>query len=403
MRGKTAAFLNIGNDVQHILHLDMDAFFAAIEVMDDPNLRGKPVVVGSPPSQRGVVSTASYEARKFGIHSAMPSRTAGKLCPHAIFLPPRFSRYEQISGQIMKVIESFTPVIEQVSVDEAFMDVRGALRRWKDPVNLARALKEKIRNEVGLTASVGVAPNKFLAKLSSDLQKPDGLTVMPEDENEIAQFLAPLPLTRIWGVGRKTAARMESFGLRTIRDVQASTLSYLESVVGPNWAQHIRDLAFGRDDRPVVTEYEAKSISSEHTFDEDCSDPDLVRQTLIEQAEHVGARLRSSGKKARVGHIKVRFEDFHTITRQVSFPRPSSSDRVLMACALDLLKKEKVAEPVRLLGFGVSGFDDAQTSGQLYLFQEKSDARDDRMDEAVDRLREKFGREIIRRGVQSAP
>jgi nucleotidyltransferase/DNA polymerase involved in DNA repair len=381
----------------------MDAFFAAIEEMDNPNLRGKPVVIGAPPDQRGVVSTASYEARKYGIHSAMPSRTAGKLCPHAIFLPPRFKRYEQISGQVMKVVETFTPVIEQVSVDEAFMDVRGALRRWKDSEKLARALKEKIRSQVGLTASVGVAPNKFLAKLSSDLQKPDGLTVVPEDEKEIARFLAPLPITKIWGVGKKTAARLESFGLRTIRDVQSSTLRHLSSVLGATWAEHVFDLAFGRDDRPVMTEYEAKSISSEHTFDEDCSDADLVRQTMIEQAEHVGERLRRSEKKARVGHIKVRFEDFRTITRQLSFPRAVASDRALMDCALGLLEKEKIAAPVRLLGFGVSGFDGGNDTGQLYLFQEKADARDERVDAAVDHLREKFGREIIRRGVQSAP
>lgn len=389
--------------MQDILHIDMDAFFAAIEVMDNPNLRGKPVVIGAPANQRGVVSTASYEARKFGIHSAMPSRTAGKLCPHAIFLPPRFNRYEQISGQVMKVIESFTPLVEQVSVDEAFMDVRGALRRWKNSTELALALKDRIRKQVGLTASVGVAPNKFLAKLSSDLQKPDGLTVVPEGEKDIAQFLAPLPLTKIWGVGRKTAARLESFGLRTIHDVQSSSLRHLSTVLGPLWAQHVYDLAFGRDDRPVVTEYEAKSISSEHTFDEDCSNADVVRQTLIEQAEHVGGRLRRSEKKARVGHIKVRFEDFRTITRQASFARATSSDRALMACALGLLEKEKISEPVRLLGFGVSGFDADDRDGQLYLFQEKADARDDRVDAAVDLLREKFGREIIRRGVQSAP
>jgi nucleotidyltransferase/DNA polymerase involved in DNA repair len=378
--------------------MDMDAFFAAVEVLDNPSLKGKPIVVGAPPDKRGVVSTASYEARKFGIHSAMPSCAAGKLCPHAVFLPPRFDRYEEISQQVMAVAESFTPVIEQVSVDEAFLDVRGALRQWKDSVELAKALKRKIRARTGLTASVGVAPNKFLAKLASDLQKPDGLTVVPESERDITGFLAPMPITRIWGVGKKSAARLESFGLRVIRDVQQSTLPFLASVLGPAWAEHVWNLAAGRDDRPVVTEYEAKSISSEITFDEDCRDPDVIRQTMLEQAEHVGARLRRSGKRARVGHIKVRFDDFSTITRQISWPAPLDGDRDLIRCAMTLLEKEKVGQPVRLIGFGVSGFEVDDESGQGYLFQEPRDEKSRRLDRAVDELRTRFGADKLRRG-----
>ena len=379
----------------------MDAFFAAIEELDNPSLKGKPVVIGSPPDKRGVVSTASYAARKFGIHSAMPSRTAGKLCPHAIFLPPRFSRYEYVSGQVMRILESFTPMVEQLSVDEAFLDVRGALRKWKSPLQLAQALKAKIQRDVGLTASVGVAPNKFLAKLSSDLEKPDGLTIAPEEPAEIARFLAPLPVTRIWGVGKKTAERLESFGLRTIGDAQRRGFKFLESVLGFNGAQHVTELAFGRDDRPVVTEYEAKSISSETTFDEDCGDADVIRQTMIEQAEHVGARLRRSEKRARVGHIKLRYEDFRTLTRQRAFEHPTDSDRELIACALALMGKESLAQPVRLLGFGVSNFGIEDDGGQGYLFQETADERAARLDAAVDRLRAQFGRSKITRGVTS--
>jgi len=211
-----------------------------------------------------------------------------------------------------------------------------------------------------------------------------------------------LPITRIWGVGKKTAARMESFGLRTIGDIQQSRISYLESVLSPSWTQHVLNLAFGRDDRPVVTEYEAKSISSETTFDEDCSDTDIIRQTMIEQAEHVGARLRRAGKKARVGHIRVRFEDFRTITRQKSFPRATDTDKDLIGCALGLLEKEKVSQPLRLIGFGVSGFDTGDDSGQGYLFQEATDEKAERLDAAVDRVREKYGTEKIRRGIRTA-
>ncbi len=376
----------------------MDAFYAAVEVCDNPNLAGLPLVIGAPPDKRGVVCTASYEARKYGIHSAMPSRTAGKLCPRAVFLEPRFPRYVQVSEQIMAILDRFTPVVEQLSVDEAFMDVRGALRKWKDPLALARALKARIRADCGLTASVGVAPNKFLAKLSSDLDKPDGLTLAPEQPDEIARFLAPLPITRIWGVGRKTAERLASFGLRTIGDAQQRGYAFLKTILGETAAEHVHELAFGRDDRPVITEREAKSISSETTFDEDCNDPDLIRQTLIEQAEHVGARLRRSGREARVGHIKLRFEDFRTVTRQEAFGRRTDTDQSLIRCALRLLEREKPAQPVRLIGFGVSGFESVGGDFGGWLFQEPRDEKNRRLDAAVDQVRSRFGAEKLKRG-----
>jgi DNA polymerase-4 len=386
-----------------ILHIDMDAFYAAIEILDRPELKGKPVVVGSPPDQRGVVSTASYEARKYGIHSAMPSRTAGKLCPHATFLPVRMERYMEMSDRVMTIIESFSPMIEQVSVDEAFVDVRGALRRWGDSVKLARALKDKIRSDLGLTASIGVAPNKFLAKLSSDMNKPDGLTIVPTDEKEIAEFLAPLPVTRIWGVGKVSAARLESFGVRTIGDLQKRSLAELESIAGDAMAEHVHSLAFGRDDRPVVTEYEAKSISAEHTYDVDCNDALTQRETLIELTEHVGGRLRRSRKTARVAQIKVRYDDFYTFTRQRALERATSSDRDLLNAALGLFDAQKIEKPVRLLGFGVAGFEETSAqSAPEFLFPEMDDfprrQKDARLDKTLDQLRETFGSDIIRRG-----
>ncbi len=389
--------------MQRILHMDMDAFYAAIEVRDNPSLRGKPVIIGSPPDQRGVVSTASYEARKFGVHSAMPSRTAGKLCPNGIFLPVRMGHYLAESEKIMRIVESFSPMIETVSVDEAFVDVSGILRRYGSAVNVAMKLKERIRADTGLTASVGVAPNKFLAKLGSDLNKPDGLTVVPEDPDAIAKFLAPLAVTRIWGVGKVTAEALRKNGITTIGDVQARGVEGLEKAFGPALARHVHELAFGRDERAVVTKYDEKSISSEHTFLEDCSDRDVIWQTMVEQVEHVGWRLRRSGKLARVSQLKIRFDDFQTLTRQETFEAPTSGDRNLIASARQILGKLKVTKPVRLVGFGVSDFAGADAAGnrQEFLFAEldpsRHAVRDTRLDQTMDRLREKFGSDAIHR------
>lgn len=390
--------------MQRILHIDMDAFYAAIEIRDNPALAGKPVIIGSAPDQRGVVSTASYEARKFGVRSAMPSRTAGRLCPHGIFLPVRMHRYLEVSEQVMRIIERFSPQMETVSVDEAFVDCSGALRKFGTAGKVAGAIKEAIRTELRLTASVGVAPNKFLAKLSSDLNKPDGMTIAPEEPDAIARFLAPLPASRIWGVGRVTAEALRQAGIHSIGDIQARPVGQLARMVGPVLAEHIHELAFGRDERPVVTEYEAKSISSENTFLEDCTDRDVVRQFLIGQTEHVGRRLRAAGHAARVGQLKLRYDDFQTVTRQQTFDAPSSSDRTLIACALALFDREKVARPVRLIGFGVSDFvpPGAEAGGQAFLFPEmdpgRRELRDSKLDQAVDRLRDQFGDSAVLRG-----
>ena len=392
-------------DPLRILHLDMDAFYAAIEQLDYPELRGRPVIVGSRPDERGVVATASYEARRFGVHSAMPSRTAYRLCPQGVFMPVRMARYAEISGQVMAILLSVTPDIEIVSIDEAFLDISGVVRRWPDAVAIARHLKQRIRDELQLSASVGVAPNKFLAKLASDLHKPDGLTVAPVTAAAIAAFLAPLPVGRVWGVGKVTEAQLAQAGIATIGQLQAMSKAALAEQVGPGLAEHIWPLARGIDTRPVVAAAEEKSISNENTFPEDCDCGETQRQTLLELVEQVGRRLRATGKLARTGQVKIRFADFRTISRQAPLRPPTHSDLDLIPFALALLAKERVREPVRLLGFGVMDLTaaDGAANEQPLLFAPDTAATPGevakhRLDKTVDQLRTRFGTDILQRG-----
>ncbi len=392
----------------HLLHVDMDAFFAAIEVRDNPALRGLPVIVGAPPDRRGVVSTCSYEARVFGVHSAMPSRTAYKLCPQGVFLPGRHAHYSDVSRQVMEVLESFTPFVEPVSVDEAFLDVAGVLHAWPDAAALARALKARIRKQLGLTASVGVATNLFLAKLASDLHKPDGLTVAPEDDAAIRAWLAPLPVGRLWGIGQKSEPVLAAAGIKTIGDLQRLDEARLVTLLGIGLARHVWPLANGRDERRLsLNPRDERTISHEHTFDEDCRDQERVRGVLLEQAERVAVRLREAGRLARTARIKVRFGDFSTITRQAPFPAPTDTDRELRQAARLLWEREGIRRPVRLIGFGVSDLvapaDAAPRQPLLFPEFDRSAApptraRDQRIDRVVDRLRANFGRDAIRRG-----
>jgi DNA polymerase-4 len=383
---------------QTIMHLDMDAFYAAIEQLDNPELVGKPVIVGASPDKRGVVATASYEARAFGVHSAMPSRTAGRLCPNGVFVPVRMSRYAEVSGQLMDVLESFTPLVEKISVDEAFMDVTGVLHLWKDTLSLARAIKDRIRAELKLTGSIGVAPNKFLAKLSSDMDKPDGLTVAPTIEKEIIAFLAPLPVGRLWGVGGKTNERLNSLGIHTVEHIQQRPMEELRTILGERMAAHLSALAHGRDERSVETGNEEKSISNEMTYGEDCRDPARVRETLLRLAEKVSHRLRRSGKLATTAQIKLRFSDFRTITRQLPLQPATDNDRSLLNAAVELFEKENVREPIRLVGFGVSNLSrpgQARDEEQQLLFpaldSDLQDEKDTKLDHALDEIRERFG------------
>lgn len=389
------------NTQRTILHVDMDAFFAAVEVHDRPELKGLPVVVGSPRDKRGVVSTCSYEARKFGIHSGMPSRTAAQRCPNAIFLPVRMPRYQEVSRQIMEVFQNFTPYVQPLSCDEAFLDVTGALRLFGDGPAIAKKVKVAILEKTGLPCSVGVAPNLFLAKIASDMNKPDGLTLVPFSEKLIPAFLAPLPIKRMWGAGKKMQALFKSHNIHTLGDLQKSNPEQLAQWIGENAASTFLRRAFGVDDRALSTETKDKSISNETTFGEDQRDPEAIEAALLDLADKVGGRLRNAGFYAATVQIKVRWKDFTTITRQRRLDPPGCDDQTLRETALELLRKEGLHSPVRLIGFGVSGLHETADSPQLDLFQtleKQTSKKREALSRAVDTIRSTFGLKSIRRG-----
>jgi nucleotidyltransferase/DNA polymerase involved in DNA repair len=382
-----------------ILHVDMDAFYASIEQRDHPEYRGRPVVVGAPADARGVVAACSYEARRFGIHSAMPSREAGRRCPHAVFLPPNMSLYVEVSHQIRAIFERFTPLIEPLSLDEAFLDVTGATTLFGDGPAIARRIRETIHAETQLTASVGVAHNKFLAKLASDMNKPDGLTIVPGDEAGIIAFLAPLPIGRLWGVGKVTQPLLESAGYRTIGDLLKGEPARLASLVGREAAEHFMRLARGEDDRTLELDVEEKSISREYTFDTDCTSRDEVRTVLLDLVDDVGRQLRAAGRYASLARLKLRWKSFETFTRQRPFEHPVCDDFTLRAAAEALFAAEPMNQPVRLVGFGVSRFAEERCR-QLDLFADQagpSDEKKERLTRTVDTLRERHGGGTIRR------
>ncbi len=381
-----------------ILHVDMDAFFAAVEQRDHPEWRGKPVIVGAPPDQRGVVSTCSYEARVFGIHSAMPSREAYRRCPHGIFVRGEMVRYAEASRRVFEIFERFSPVIEPVSIDEAFIDATGSRLLFGEGPRMAEQIRAAIRSEVGLTASVGVAHNKFLAKLASERAKPDGLFVMPAGREDVVQWLGELKVGALWGVGTVTRETLERLGFRTVKDIQTADPQTLCRMLGENLAAHLRTLAFGEDAREVETETVEKSLSREYTFLEDCSERDRIREVLKELADEVGRRVRAHGRYATVGRIKLRWSDFRTITRQAPFETAVCDDFTLREMALRLFDAERLVQPVRLIGFGVSGFADERRD-QLSLFDDTPAVREkrERLCRTVDDLREKLGDTALQR------
>jgi DNA polymerase-4 len=374
-----------------VLHVDLDAFFAAVEQRDQPELRGKPVVVGiGGANDRGVVSAASYEARKFGVHSAMPIRTAKRLCPDCIFVPVRGAQYQKVSREVMAILRRFTPLVEPVSIDEAFMDVTASRALFGDGETIARQVKRTIREELQLTASVGVASTKLVAKIGSDLRKPDGLVVVaPGDE---ATFLAPLPISRLWGVGPSTAAALRDFGVTTIGDLQVLDRSALVRRLGPH-GPSLTARAHGIDPDPVDDPDRAKSIGHEHTFDEDTSDPEVLERTLLAMAEGVSGRLRHAGEKAWTVTVKVRDSSFETLTRQRTLPEPTDMTDPIWQAALDLARPHMRGRKIRLVGVTASNFGGRE---QLGLFEAEDDKRR-RVVDAADELRERFGTRAVTR------
>jgi nucleotidyltransferase/DNA polymerase involved in DNA repair len=382
-----------------ILHVDMDAFYASIEQLDDPRLKGRPVIVGADPKEghgRGVVAACSYEARKFGVRSALPIGRAWKLCPEGAFVRPRMKRYVEVSAQIMEVLRQFTNLVEPLSIDEAFLDITGSIALFGAPVQIAKAIKKQIREATGLTASAGVAPNKFLAKIASDLKKPDGLVVVENDE--IEGFLRDLPIARLWGVGPKTEDRLHEMGLHTIGAIRTRTQEDMARALGSNLGVHLHELAQGHDERPVVPNWEPKSVSNETTFEEDTRDRDLLVQTIRRLAESVGRRLRRENYRARKVTLKIRFEPFDTHTRQTSVKRPIDGDEEIARLALGLFDQFSLERRVRLIGVGTGEIvRPGEESTQMGLFDEPK--KESVIDRTVDKIRERFGDDRIRRGM----
>lgn len=368
-----------------VLHVDMDAFFAAVEILEDPSLAGKPVVIGHP-SGRSVVSTASYEARRYGVNSAMPMATALRLCPDAIVVPPRHALYAEYSRRVMRVFHDITPTVEPLSIDEAFLDVSGAVRLLGRPASIGRMLRERVAEETGLTCSVGVAGTKFLAKLASGMAKPDGLLVIPVDG--ALDILHPLPIRALWGVGGKTEESLARLGLRTVGDVAETPLPVLRRAVGDASAARLHDLANGRDARRVETERVEKSVGHEETFETDVADAAFLERELLRLSDRVAARLRSEGLTATTVSIKVRSADFSTKTRSRSLPEPTCVGRRIYEESVTLFR-ELCPEvlPVRLIGVRAERLSSGGHAASLW---DPDEAWRD-TERTVDSLRARFG------------
>jgi DNA polymerase-4 len=376
-----------------IIHLDMDAFYAAVEVLDNPSLKGKPIIVGGP-KERGVVSSSSYEARKFGVHSAQPIVTAMRLCPQGIYLPVRMSRYKEVSEQVFEIFSRFTPLIEPLSIDEAFLDVTGSIRLFGPPEEIAKKIKKAVVEEIGITVSAGVAPSKFVAKIASDLQKPDGLTVV--SEGKVKEFLEPLPIAKLWGVGRATQEALARLGVKTIGDLSRISLDVLEKGFGRH-GTHLHFLSQGVDDRDVEPGREMKSIGREETFPDDLLDVEVIRRELLFLATRVSQRLRCHGVAGRTVTLKVKFSDFRQVTRSETLQEATDDGWEIFHHCCRLLDKTEIGKrPVRLLGISLSQLRAQGKEGQLSLFQTGLPApKRKRLNRALDRISEKFGEDAV--------
>jgi DNA polymerase IV len=380
--------------VRRIIHLDMDAFYASVEQGDRPELRGKPVIVGGTIA-RGVVCACSYEARRYGIHSAMPMARAVRLCPQGIVLPVRMSRYRAVSEKVFAIFARYTDRLEPLSLDEAFLDVTGCERLFGVPKDIATTIRQEVRRETGLAVSAGIAPNKFLAKLATDRAKPDGLLEVMEED--VAAFLSPLPVGAVWGVGKKTAARLEGLGVRTIGELQRVDHDRLVKLFGAAGHQ-LYHLARGNDERPVEEESRLRSIGHEETFHQDLWSVEEMHLALLELAERVSHRLRSHDLVGRCIVLKVKFGDFVTVTRNRTCAEGINTTQAVCRAATELLENTEAGQrPVRLLGIAVSQLQERRT-GQTELFGNEERLRNESLDRAMDKVREKFGDDGLCRG-----
>lgn len=377
-----------------ILHLDMDSFYPSVEVLDNPELKGKPVIVGGS-KERGVVSSASYEARKFGVHSAQAVATAMRLCPPGVFLPVRMSRYKEISEKVFTIFRLYTSLVEPVSIDEAFLDVTGSARLFGPPEDMARKIKDMVRQETGLTVSAGIAPCKFVAKIASDMDKPDGLTIVRPER--VREFLAPLPISKMWGVGEKTQHRLHHLGIRTIGELSRFPVDVLDKTFGKHGIK-MHQLAQGIDERDVVPENNAKSIGHEKTFSRDISELAYAKKEILALTNQVAHRLRREGVAGKTITLKAKFDDFTQVTRSATLSECTDDDAPIYTTACKLLDKTDVGKrPIRLLGVSVSQFSHLRSEEQISLFRESEGSeKRKQLNTALDSLAEKFGEDSIR-------
>jgi len=374
-----------------IAHVDMDAFFASVEQLENPELIGKPVIVGALPGHRGVVSSASYEARKFGVRSAMPVSEAQRLCPKGIFVSVHGKLYSRYSKELVDIFESFTPLFEVASIDEAYLDLTGCPNIPKDKFELGKLIKNRIKEKTGLTASVGIASNKFVAKIASDLKKPDGLVVVTPGKEK--DFLKSLKVEKLYGVGEKSAQLLKKRGLNTVADIQRLSIEFLTRELG-NFGKSLFYLSRGIDDRPVTTESETKSMGKETTFDSDINDKDIILATLAQLSQEVGTSLRKHGFWSKCITLKVRYSDFNTISRCVSFENAVNQDNLIFDYAKQLLNKVSLVQKVRLIGVTASKLVITEEK-QFGLFDDGNTKNQNKLYESIDKIRSKYGKNSL--------
>ena len=381
-----------------IIHADMDAYYASVEIRERPELADKPVAVGGAADQRGVISAANYVARQYGVHSALPTATAKQLCPDLILLPGRMDLYARVSQQIHHIFARYTPLIEPLSLDEAFLDCRASEKLFGTTERIGRRIKQDIKNELDLVVSIGIAPTKFIAKIASDIDKPNGFRVVREEQ--VQAFLDPLPVTRLWGVGKATQAILQQHDIHSIAQLRQQDKDWILQRLGKH-GEHLWQLAHGIDPRAVIPEREAKSISHETTFARDINNRDVLLAQLLHLTEQVAWRLRHNEYQGRTVHLKIRFADFKTITRSQTLPEPSANTDIIWQAARELFSARlpKPLNPVRLIGISVSGFDTeaSNLSKQVDMFTPPDNHRDN-IDKLSDSIKERFGSAVLQRG-----